>query len=285
VPIDLDRAVGATFAPTTYEWSDRDVILYHLALGAGNPPTDENELRYAYEGDLRVLPSFGTIPPFGTMMSLGSVDGIDINLASILHGEQEIEIHQPIPTSGKVSQEGRVVNVFDKGKGALIVMEIVSTDEKSGEPMFTNRSSIFVRGEGGFGGDGGPPTQSTVPDREPDHIVESPTMPQQALLYRMSSGDLNPLHADPGFALFAGFERPILHGLCTYGIALKAVVDAALGKEPSRVSTYRARFSGSVYPGETVVTRIWETDGGAALDAVTAERSEPVLSNGLVLVG
>jgi acyl dehydratase len=285
VPIDLDRAVGATFAPTTYEWSDRDVILYHLALGAGNPPTDENELRYAYEGDLRVLPSFGTIPPFGTMMSLGSVDGIDINLASILHGEQEIEIHQPIPTSGKVSQEGRVVNVFDKGKGALIVMEIVSTDEKSGEPMFTNRSSIFVRGEGGFGGDGGPPTQSTVPDREPDHIVESPTMPQQALLYRMSSGDLNPLHADPGFALFAGFERPILHGLCTYGIALKAVVDAALGKEPSRVSTYKARFSGSVYPGETVVTRIWETDGGAALDAVTAERSEPVLSNGLVLVG
>jgi acyl dehydratase len=285
VPIDLDRAVGATFAPTTYEWSDRDVILYHLALGAGNPPTDENELRYAYEGDLRVLPSFGTIPPFGTMMSLGSVDVIDINLASILHGEQEIEIHQPIPTSGTVSQEGRVVNVFDKGKGALIVMEIVSTDEKSGEPMFTNRSSIFVRGEGGFGGDGGPPTQSTVPDREPDHIVESPTMPQQALLYRMSSGDLNPLHADPGFALFAGFERPILHGLCTYGIALKAVVDAALGKEPSRVSTYKARFSGSVYPGETVVTRIWETDGGAALDAVTAERSEPVLSNGLVLVG
>jgi acyl dehydratase len=285
VPIDLDRAVGATFAPTTYEWSDRDVILYHLALGAGNPPTDENELRYAYEGDLRVLPSFGTIPPFGTMMSLGSVDGIDINLASILHGEQEIEIHQPIPTSGKVSQEGRVVNVFDKGKGALIVMEIVSTDEKSGEPMFTNRSSIFVRGEGGFGGDGGPPTQSTVPDREPDHIVESPTMPQQALLYRMSSGDLNPLHADPGFALFAGFERPILHGLCTYGIALKAVVDAALGKEPSRVSTYKARFSGSVYPGETVVTRIWETDAGAVLDAVSAERSEPVLSNGLVLVG
>lgn len=285
MPIDLDRAVGATFAPTTYEWSDRDVILYHLALGAGNPPTDENELRYAYEGDLRVLPSFGTIPPFGTMMSLGSVDGIDISLASILHGEQEIEIHQPIPTSGMVSQEGRVVNVFDKGKGALIVMEIVSTDEKSGEPMFTNRSSIFVKGEGGFGGDGGPPTQSTVPDREPDHIVESPTMPQQALLYRMSSGDLNPLHADPGFALFAGFERPILHGLCTYGIALKAVVDAALGKEPSRVSTYKARFSGSVYPGETVVTRIWETDRGVALDAVTAERSEPVLSNGLVLVG
>lgn len=280
--IDVEKVIGATFAPTSYEWSDRDVILYHLALGAGNPPTDENELRYVYEGDLHVLPSFGTIPPFGTMMSLGSVDGIDINLASILHGEQAIEIHQPVPTSGKVSQEGRVIDVFDKGKGALIVMEIVSTDEKSGEPIFTNRSSIFVRGEGGFGGDSGPPTVSTVPDREPDHIVESPTMPQQALLYRMSSGDLNPLHADPGFALFAGFERPILHGLCTYGIALKAVVDTALGKDPTRVGAYKARFSGSVYPGETVVTRIWETEEGVALEAVTAERGEAVLSNGLV---
>lgn len=285
MPIDVDRAAGATFAPTTYEWSDRDVILYHLGLGAGNPPTDENELRYTYEGDLHVLPSFGTIPPFGTMMSLGSVEGIDVNLASILHGEQEIEIYKPIPTSGTVSQEGRVIDIFDKGKGALIVMEIVSTDEKSGEPIFTNRSSIFVRGEGGFGGDSGPSTVSTGPDREPDHIVESPTIPQQALLYRMSSGDLNPLHADPGFAMFAGFERPILHGLCTYGIALKAVVGAALGNEPSRVSAYKARFSGSVYPGETVVTRIWETDDGVALEAVTAERGEAVLGNGLVLVG
>ncbi len=282
MPIDVDRAVGSTFAPTTYSWSDRDVILYHLALGAGNPPTDEDELRYTYEGDLHVLPSFGTIPPFGTMMSLASVEGIDINLASILHGEQKIEIHKPIPTSGTVSQEGRVVDIFDKGKGALIVMEIVSTDENSGEPMFTNRSSIFVRGEGGFGGDSGPPTVGTVPGRERDHIVESPTMPQQALLYRMSSGDLNPLHADPGFAMFAGFDRPILHGLCTYGIVLKAVVGAALGGEPSRVSTYKARFSGSVYPGETVVTRIWETDDGVAVEAVTAERGEAVLSNGLV---
>ncbi|MEX1037448.1 MAG: MaoC/PaaZ C-terminal domain-containing protein [Acidimicrobiia bacterium] len=285
MPIDVDKAVGATFAPTTYEWSDRDVILYHLALGAGNPPTDENELRYAYEGDLHVLPSFGTIPPFGTMMSLGSVEGLDVNLASILHGEQEIEIHEPITTSGTVTQEGRVTDIFDKGKGAVIVMEIVSTDEKSGEPMFTNRSSIFVRGEGGFGGDSGPAAASTIPDREPDHVVESPTMPQQALLYRMSSGDLNPLHADPGFAMFAGFERPILHGLCTYGIALKAVVDTALGHEPGVVTAYKARFSGSVYPGETVVTRVWETDDGVALEATTAERGESVLSNGLVTAG
>jgi acyl dehydratase len=282
MPIDIEKAVGAVFAPTTYEWSDRDVILYHLALGAGNPPTDEAELRYAYEGDLHVLPSFGTIPPFSTMMSLGSVEGMDINLTQILHGEQEIEIHRRIPTSGSVSQEGRVTGVYDKGKGALVVMEIVSVDVKSGEPMFTNRSSVFVRGEGGFGGESGPPSEPTAPDREPDHIVESPTFPQQALLYRMSTGDLNPLHADPGFAMFAGFDRPILHGLCTYGVSLKAVVGASLDDDPERVHGYRARFSGVVFPGETIVTRIWETSEGFALDASTAERGEPVLSNGWV---
>jgi acyl dehydratase len=161
-------------------------------------------------------------------------------------------------------------------------MEIVSVDVKSGEPMFTNRSSVFVRGEGGFGGESGPPSEPTAPDREPDHIVESPTFPQQALLYRMSTGDLNPLHADPGFAMFAGFDRPILHGLCTYGVALKAVVGATLDDDPERVRGYRARFSGVVFPGETIVTRIWETSDGIALDASTAERGEPVLSNGWV---
>lgn len=214
MPIDVEKAVGAEFAPTSYSWEDKDVILYHLGIGAGNPPTDGTELRYTYEGDLVVLPSFGTIPPFGTMMSLGAVDGVDINLTQILHGEQEIEVHKTIPTSGSVSQSGRVTGIYDKGKGALIVMEIVSVDDKSGEPMFTNRSSIFVRGEGGYGGDTGPSNSRTPPDREPDHVVTSPTMPQQALLYRMSSGDLNPLHADPGFAKFAGFDRPILSMAC-----------------------------------------------------------------------
>lgn len=283
MPIDVEKAVGAEFAPTSYSWEDKDVILYHLGIGAGNPPTDGTELRYTYEGDLVVLPSFGTIPPFGTMMSLGAVDGVDINLTQILHGEQEIEVHKTIPTSGSVSQSGRVTGIYDKGKGALIVMEIVSVDEKSGKPMFTNRSSIFVRGEGGYGGDTGPSNSRTPPDREPDHVVTSPTMPQQALLYRMSSGDLNPLHADPGFAKFAGFDRPILHGLCTYGIVLKAVVDACFDGDPSRVASYSARFSGVVYPGDPVLTRVWETDEGWA---VTAEsQGDQVISNALVKAG
>lgn len=282
MPIDIEKALGAQLPDKTYSWTDRDVILYHLGIGAGTPPTDENELRYVYEGDLHVLGSFATIPPFETMMSLGMVEGLDVNLAQILHGEQMVEIHRPIPTVGSVTQSGSVTGIFDKGKGALIVMEIVSVDQATGQPLFTNRSSIFVRGEGGFGGEGGPPTSSKIPDREPDFLVESPTLPQQALLYRMSSGDLNPLHADPGFAMFAGFERPILHGLCTYGISLKATVDVALDHQSEVVTRYDARFSGVVYPGETVLTRIWQGDGGLALEATTIERGLPVLSNGWV---
>ncbi len=284
MPIDIDRAVGAEFAPSQYSWSDKDVILYHLGIGAGVPPTDEDELRYTYEGDLKVLPSYATIPPFGTMMSLGNVDGIDINLTQILHGEQEIDIRRPLPTAGAVTQTGRVLNVFDKGKGALIVIEIESVDERSGEPLFVNRSSIFVRGEGGFGGESGPSVGNEAPDRDPDYEIESKTLPQQALLYRMSSGDLNPLHADPGFAMFAGFERPILHGLCTYGIALKAAVDSALDGDTDAVSAYKARFAGVVYPGETVVTKVWESEDGLLLSSATSERGEVVLSNALVTV-
>ncbi len=282
MPIDIDKALGAALPEKSYTWTDRDIILYHLGIGAGVPPTDEHELRYAYEGDLHVLGSFATIPPFETMMSLGMIEGLDVNLGQILHGEQMVEIHRPIPTAGSVTQSGSVTGIYDKGKGALIVMEIVSVDQKTDQPLFTNRSSIFVRGEGGFGGEGGPPTVSRIPDSEPDFVVESPTLPQQALLYRMSSGDLNPLHADPGFAMFAGFERPILHGLCTYGIALKATVDAALDHQPELVTRYDARFSGVVYPGETVITRIWKADGGLALEATTSDRGDSVLSNGWV---
>lgn len=282
MPIDVDEVVGAELVPAGYSWTDEDVILYNLGVGAGNPPTDPIELKYAYEGDLQAVPTFGTIPPFGMMMSLGMVEGFDVNLTQILHGEQELIVHSPIPTSGSVTQSGRIVNVFDKGKGALAVMEIVSVLEKTGEPIFTNRSSIFIRGEGGFGGESGPPPGDEVPDREPDHVVESPTLPQQALLYRMVSGDKNPLHADPGFAEFAGFERPILHGLCTYGVVAKAVVDNAFGGEPGRLGSYKARFTGHVFPGETLITRIWDEGDVLVVSAHTKERGTTVLSNASV---
>ncbi len=278
MPIDASRAVGAALPGSTYSWDEDDVVLYQLAIGAGVPPTDARELSYTYDADLRVLPTFATIPAFGLMMSLGTVDGLEFELASVLHGEQELELHRPIPSSGSVVQEGRVTHVFDKGKGALVVMEIESRLEKDGELLFTNRPSVFLRGEGGFGGEPGPPTTTDIPDRDPDQVVRSPTLPQQALLYRVASGDRNPLHTDPGFAAFAGYERPILHGLCTYGIVGKAVVDHSLGGQVRALIRYRARFSGVVFPGETVVTRTWVQDGGLVVEAAVEERAATVLS-------
>ena len=282
MPIDVDKAVGAELGGGTYSWTEEDIILYGLAVGAGDPPTDPAELKYVYEGDLHVVPAFGTIPPFGIMMSLGTIDGLELDLARILHGDQTLTVHRSIPTSGTVSQTGTVVDVYDKGKGALIVLEMVSTLEKTGEPLFTNRTGVYVRGEGGFGGETGPAAGNRPPDRDPDHVIESPTLPQQALLYRMASGDKNPLHADPAFAAFAGFDRPILHGLCTYGIVCRAVVEAALGGEPERVETYTARFTGHVFPGEILVTRVWEEEGRHVVTAETKERGSKVLSNAVV---
>ena len=280
--IDVDKARGAELRGLDYSWSEEDVILYNLGVGAGNPPTDPAELKYAYEADLCAVPTFATIPPFGMMMSLGSVEGIDIDLSRILHGDHTLTVHAPLPTSGRVSQTGRVADVYDKGKGALIVIEVVSTLEETGEPLFTNRSGIYVRGEGGFGGDRGPAAANRAPDRDPDHVVESSTLPQQALLYRMASGDKNPLHADPGFAVFAGFDRPILHGLCTYGIVCKAVVESALGGSPETVETYTARFTGHVFPGETLITNVWDEGGRYLVEAGAKERETRVLSNAVV---
>jgi acyl dehydratase len=282
MPIDLEKAVGAELAGGTAAWSEEDIILYHLGVGAGVPATDPGELRYTYEGNLQVLPTYATIPQFPVMMSMGYAPGFDINPAMILHGEHEIMIHEPLPTSGSVIQTGRVTEVLDKGKGALALVEIVSVLEKTGKPVFTNRASIFIRGEGGFGGDSGPSTTDPTPSRDPDHVVESVTLPQQALLYRMATGDKNPLHADPGFAAFAGFDRPILHGLCTYGIVCKAVVDHALEGRSDEVASFRARFSGVVYPGETLVSSIWEEGDKIVVSTIAKERGEIVLSNGVV---
>lgn len=282
MPIDIEKALGATLEGPVYSWTEDDVILYHLGIGAGSDPVDPDELRYVYEGDLQVLPTYATIPPFEVMMSFALVDGLDINLAQVLHGEQETILHDRIPTSGTVTNEGTVTNIFDRGKGALVVMEIVSRLESTGESLFTNRSSIYIKGEGGFGGDSGPSTSVEIPDREPDHVVQSATLPQQALLYRISSGDKNPLHADPGFAAFAGYERPILHGLCTYGIVAKAVADSVFEGQAGDIASYRSRFSGHVFPGETIVSRIWDEGDRVLVVAETQERGLPVITNAVI---
>jgi acyl dehydratase len=283
VPIDLTKVLGAELPSGESSWGPDDVILYHLGLGAGVPPTDAAELEYCYEQNLKVLPSFGVVPVFGTLMGILSVPGMQINPTMILHGEQDLEIHKPIPTQAHATHTARITDIFDRQKGASIVVE-AKTSDTSGDPLFTNRFSAYVRGEGGFGGERGPRPGNLPPEREPDHVAESPTLPQQALLYRLS-GDRNPLHADPSFASMGGFDRPILHGLCTFGIACKAVVDNVLGGDVTKVARYQVRFSGVVFPGETIVTSMWEENGQILLRAVAKEREAPALTNAAITVG
>ena len=279
MPIDLARVRGAQLAPQIASWTPDDVILYHLALGAGVPPTTDSELRYTYEGRLNVLPTFGVIPAFGALAGVVGMDGMQINPTMVLHGEQSIEMHQPLPTSATVTTAAQIVDVFDKGKGAAVVAEARTTDA-AGRALCTNRFTIFARGEGGFGGPTGPRAGNQTPERPPDFTLTSPTLEQQALLYRLC-GDKNPLHADPYFAKLGGFERPILHGLCTYGIVCKAVVDHVLDGDVTKVSRYEARFSGTVFPGETIVTSVWKEDGRLLIVAST-ERGTPVISNAAI---
>lgn len=282
MPIDLQRVLGAQIPDTVHRWDVDDVILYHLGVGAGSPPTDVGELQYTYEANLKVLPSFATVPMFSAMMSILDIDGLDINPAMILHGEQAIQVNGPIPVAAMVTNRVAVEDVYDKGKGALVVLRIESRDEND-STLFTNTASIYVRGEGRFGGEPGPAPTNAAPDRPADHTEHSVTLPQQALLYRLS-GDKNPLHADPAFAAFGGFERPILHGLCSFGIVCKAVVDTVLDGEVAAVTGFGARFSGVVYPGETIVTRMWRERHGWVVDARTVERDSSVISNAFLRV-
>ena len=283
MPIDIEAALASQLPARQFAWDEDRVILYHLGLGAGAPPTDPRELSYTYEGNLAVLPSFGTIAANSSMATISTARGVDINWALILHGEQDLEIRQPIPRSGTVTSQPRIAHIYDKGRAALMVVEVTSTDQQTGELLFINRSSLFIRGEGGWGGDPGPKASNHAPSRSPDHIVRSPTLPQQALLYRLS-GDKNPLHADPAFATLGGFDRPILHGLCTYGMVCKAAVDTVLDGNPGRARRYQARFAGVVFPGETVVTRMWEEGDKVLLEAVVEERDAKILSNAALWV-
>ncbi|HEX4109696.1 MAG TPA: MaoC/PaaZ C-terminal domain-containing protein [Solirubrobacteraceae bacterium] len=282
MPIDIEKVLGAEIPPVDARWNADKVILYHLGLGAGVPATDPAELQYTYEGDLKVLPSFAVIPLMGTIIGLFGLDGVNINLAMLLHGEQEIELHAPIPVKAEITTTATVTDILDKGKGAVVIVEARSAT-RDGEPLFTNRFSAYIRGEGGFGGPSGPPVGNQPPDRAPDHEVQCPTLEQQALLYRLC-GDKNPLHADPSFAAKGGFDRPILHGLCSYGMACKAVVDTVLGGDVTRVAGYAARFAGVFFPGETMVVSMWVQGDRILLGARSKERDAPVLSNAVITV-
>jgi len=283
MPIDLEKVVGAQIPGAVSEWDEDAVILYHLGVGAGVPATDPGELQYTYESSpLKVLPSFGVVPVFQMLGGLVGLEGLSFNPMMLLHGEQDLVLHKPLPARAKVENTGRGSDVFDKGKGALVVVETETKDE-SGDLLCTNRFSAFIRGEGGFGGESGPAPGNETPAREPDMVAESVTLPQQALLYRLS-GDKNPLHVDPNMAALGGFDRPILHGLCSFGIVCKAAVDKALNGDVTKVTRYQARFSGVVFPGETMVTSMWREGDKVLLSAATKERGTPVITNAALTI-
>ena len=280
MPIDPAKAVGAKLADGETSYDRDQVILYHLGVGAGVPPTDPGELEYTYEKNLKVLPSFAVIPAFGSMGGIGNVPGLEFNFAMLLHGEQEVILHKPLPPQQKLKTSAHIPEIYDKGKAALVILESTARDE-SGDPLFTNRFSLFIRGEGGFGGDSGPKAGNAAPDRAPDGVVESKTLPQQALIYRLS-GDKNPLHADPEFAKMAGFDQPIIHGLCSYGVVCKAIVDEVLDGDVARVVRYQARFAGVGFPGETYRTSYWKEGDRILLEAKSVERNAPIISNAAI---
>ncbi|MGW5074668.1 MaoC/PaaZ C-terminal domain-containing protein [Rhodococcus sp. NPDC004095] len=280
MPIDPSIAIGAELPAVDFTWTASDVQLYHLGVGAGAHPLDQRELRYLDDAKPQVLPTFATVVAsiHATEAPRVSFPGVEIDLAKVVHGSQEVTVHQPIPAHGSGRTTTRIAEVWDKGKAAVVVQESITTDTE-GNPLWTARSSIFARGEGGFGGERGPSESVELPDRTPEHEVEVPTLPQQALLYRMC-GDRNPLHSDPEFASGAGFPAPILHGLCTYGIVCKAAVDTALDADTTRVKGYKARFAGVVYPGETLLVRIWEEPGRLLISASVPEReNSPALAD------
>jgi acyl dehydratase len=268
--VDLS-AVGKHLPASQFTYTERDVMLYALGVGAGT-----DDLQFTYERDLKVLPTFGVIPAFPALAAMGTA--MSVNPMMVLHGEQRIEVHQPLPTYGTLTTTPIIRAIYDKGKGALLVVDAETRDAK-GTLLCTNTFGAFARGEGGFGGERGPSGPKNVPpERPPDRVVEMPTLPQQALIYRLS-GDMNPLHADPQFAAMGGYDRPILHGLCSFGHVGRAVLRSYGDNDPLALKALDVRFAGVVFPGETIVTEMWKiSDTEIVLQAKTKERGEVAIS-------
>jgi acyl dehydratase len=291
--LNLD-AVGATTEPAERSWTHKDAILYALGVGAGALDPTGFELDLTTENSdgvtQRVLPTFVTIvgQGGGARTSLGDYDP-----AMLVHGEQSIELYGELPTKGTISATTTVAGIYDKGSGALVVLESECVYVESGAPAFTSRSGLFIRGEGGFGGPRNPEgdadselSAEPLPSREPDEAVSYATRTDQALLYRLN-GDRNPLHSDPTFAKRAGFDRPILHGLCTYGFTGRALLHTVCGSDPARFGTMRARFSRPTMPGDALTISVWDVSDqstGAYRFRTENQRGEVVIDAGLLRV-
>ncbi|MGD9119965.1 MAG: SDR family NAD(P)-dependent oxidoreductase [Desulfobacterales bacterium] len=273
------EAIGKKIGPYTKDYTWKDTVLYALGVGAGF-----DDLDYCYEKDLKVIPSFAITTAYDLMPALASAS--NINLAGILHGEHEIIFHNPIPPEGMLSTAGAITHYYDKGKdkGALIVAEF-ETHHANGDKLFTSIATVFARLDGGFGGEDAPKKQILFPEREPDMVVDARPTVDQPLIFRLS-GDTFQLHVDREFAKMAGFERPIMHGLCTHGYACRALIEKLVPGEPQKVRRLDCRFKRPLYPGVPIKTLIWQIDNGRALwRVINAESGEVVIDNGVFEYG
>lgn len=287
--IDYQRLRNWPFAEVEQSWSWKDSALYALGVGYGHDPLDEGQLRFVYEERMQAAPTMPVVlagPGFWVKDPASGVDWV-----RVLHGEQSLTLHRSLPVEGTVIGRTEVVGIIDKGrdKGAILQQRRILRDKASGEPIATIEHLTFARGDGGFsqtpgngppGGDPPPPAKPATPDTEPDLVCDLPTMPQSALLYRLCA-DLNPLHADPAVARAAGFERPILHGLASFGVAGHALLRSCCDYDPARLKSIGLRFSGPVLPGETIRTEIWRSGTRVQFRARVLERQAIVLSHGI----
>jgi 3-hydroxyacyl-CoA dehydrogenase/3a,7a,12a-trihydroxy-5b-cholest-24-enoyl-CoA hydratase len=285
--IDVDTALGYELPPQHSSYDEKDLTLYALGVGAGQNPLDRAELKYVYEnaGDFAALPTFGVVPALQMIFDMykrgETVPGLNYGFDRVLHGEQYMELRRPLPPRAKLTHKAKIKDIWDKGKGAVVVTAITSYDEDGNELVY-NEVSTYVRGAGGWGGERGPSTDVNVPpERAPDATVEEKISPSQALLYRLS-GDINPLHVDPAFAQAFGFDKPILHGLCTFGFAARHVIKTFSKNDPRYFKSIKVRFSDSVFPGETLVTEMWKEGGKIVFCCKVKERDKVVISNAAI---
>lgn len=279
--IDPQTLLNWKFPDLEHSYTDKDTMLYALGAGcASDPAAEPDDLKYVYESNLVALPTMAVVVAYPGFWLGNPKTGVDA--AKVLHGEQALVLHKPLPATGTIIGRGRVSDILDKGaeKGAVLYSERTLFDKATGDKIATMTSTTMLRGDGGFGGKSGPqPEPHVLPTSAPETKVDIKTALNSALIYRLS-GDRNPLHADPAIAAKGGFKAPILHGLCTYAVVGRAILKACCGNDPARLKSLKVRFSSPVYPGETIRTEIWQGKGHASFRARVVERDVVVLNNG-----